>query len=71
MNAQQMKLWSTTQKIRDNAPASETLEMSGYTFEVTSRFVERDCYDFEPTPTVTVKVNGKRMAREAAIKLLS
>ena len=41
------------------------------TFKVTMTMVDRECYDFEPTPTATIKMNGKRIARQAALAILN
>jgi hypothetical protein len=40
------------------------------TFKVTMTMVDRECYDFEPTPTATIKMNNRRIARQAALAIL-
>ena len=54
----------------DDIPAVKTATLNGHTFEVSYHKADRKCYDFMPTPTVMVKVDGKRMASKKAYELL-
>jgi len=75
MNANQKALFDAIWKSHfypgaNPAPAVE-VEIDGKTFRAEHTAVNRKCYDFMPTPTLRLKLNGKRISREAAFALLA
>jgi hypothetical protein len=54
----------------DPIPAPKTAIINGMVFEVSYHRVNRKCYDNMPTPTLSVKVDGKRIAYSKAYKML-
>ena len=69
MNANQQQLNYLIGKARRTGEQQE-LVVGADTFTVSVVEANRKCYDYEPTPTATVKVNGKRIARQAALAFL-
>ncbi len=49
----------------------QELVVGNDTFTVKVIQANRKCYDYEPTPTATVFLNGKRISRQAALVLLN
>lgn len=47
------------------------MEVNGHTFAVSAHIVNRKCYDNEPTPTLLIKVDGKRISYDKAVALLT
>lgn len=70
MTADQMKLVDAMREAR-RSNSTVKIEIAGNTFEVSFHIVNRKCYDFEPTPTVQYKVNGKRIGGVKAYGLLA
>lgn len=52
-------------------PEPRTAIINGMEFEVSYHLVNRKCYEHIQTATEMFKVNGKRISRSAAFKLLA
>ena len=70
MNTNQSQLSYLIGKARRTGEPQE-LVVGSDTFTVKVIQANRKCYDYEPTPTATVLLNGKRINRQAALNLLS
>ena len=53
---------------QDPKPAV-TVQINGHEFTVKYSAVNRKCYDFLPTPTSQIKVNGKVVSYKKAVEL--
>ena len=70
MNTQQMELIEAIWRARDTGEDAE-IKIGDNIFAIKMTQVDRVCYDFELTPTATLKLNGKRISRKAAIAMLA
>jgi len=50
----------------NSIPEPRTTEIDGHTYTEEFFIVNRKCYDFQPTPTLLLKKDGKRIAYRAA-----
>lgn len=63
-------VWDSNFSPMDEPKPAVTVEIDGRVFEAVHRKVNRKCYDFMPTPTLSLKMDGKRIALKAALQLL-
>ncbi len=70
MNANQRQFSYLIGKARRTGEQQEIVVGSD-TFTIKVTQANRKCYDFEPTPTATIYLNGRRIPRQAAMVLLN
>ena len=46
-----------------------TIEINGHIFTIVYRLTNRPCYDFLPTPTLQIKVDGKVVSYAKALQI--
>lgn len=75
MNAKQKQLWDAIWASHfypgSASKPAVTVEIDGHQFTAQHIVVNRKCYDSLATPTLIIKVDGKRIARKAAYELLA
>jgi hypothetical protein len=70
MNANQLALNKAIAHCEAAHEAAE-VTVAGITFAIRQIVVNRKCYDNEPTPTLQIKANGKRISIANAFKALA
>lgn len=71
MNEAQKELIRAIVKAEFSEDKRADVELAGHQFSVCFITVNRKCYDFNATPTLQLKMDGKRIAKKAAFAVLA
>ena len=71
MNEAQKSLIGAIVKAEFSEEKRADIELKGHQFSVCFITVNRKCYDFNSTPTLQLKMDGKRIAKKAAFAVLA